>query len=309
MNLTTAFSRFAYWPGCRFYAKHFVGDRPADTILAALSMLEYRMRLGRWPNLRQPSRFSEKLWCRLLHARDPVLTVLSDKLLVRDYVAERVGREYLVPLLWTGRDARAIPFDALPSCFVLKANHGCGYTLVVREKSDVDRPRMVRRAQRWLATNFGDDAYLGISWGYRHVIPALLVEELLEENQGPPVDYKFYCFSGRVEFVTLHFDRFGQHRMRAVGRSFEPYEVSTGRGSWTGDFARPLQFDRMVQIAEALAAAFNFMRIDLYCPDDRIYVGEITPYPKGTAPTIYPASRDAYLGTLWQGSASLVSRP
>ncbi|WP_446788318.1 ATP-grasp fold amidoligase family protein [Macellibacteroides fermentans] len=90
-----------------------------------------------WPNFVKPRRFSEKLWSRQLHERSPKLTMISDKLLVRDYAASKVGVNYLVPLLWLGGNPEKIPFDELPNKFVIKTNHGCGYNIIVFDNSKI----------------------------------------------------------------------------------------------------------------------------------------------------------------------------
>jgi hypothetical protein len=301
MTFTSVAAHLLYWPLCRCYAKWVVGDRPADPLLTRLSTLQYRAVHEAWPKLEHPERFSEKLWCRMLWARDPRLTLLSDKLRVREFVAQRIGPEYLVPLLWTGQDPSDIPFDRLPARFVIQANHGCGYNVIVSDKSRLDRRRLSRQLARWLRTNYCEETYLGIEWGYRNVKPALLIKEFLGQDDTPPVDFKCWCFSGTVEFATLHFDRFANHRYLAVDRAFGGYDVRLNFVPWEGGSSPPSNFDAMVTLAERLAAEYAFMRVDLYSVGDRIYFGECSPYPGGTSFPIRPRDRDLHLGSLWRG--------
>ena len=53
--------------------------------------------------------FSEKLWSWMLHISDPLLTLICNKLLVREYVTNKVGGEYLIHLLWSGVELEDIP--------------------------------------------------------------------------------------------------------------------------------------------------------------------------------------------------------
>ena len=124
MNLTSGLFKVLHWPICRAYARHFVGDKPADALFRSLCSLQFWRVHRYWPNFVEPRSFSEKLWSRMLHERDPMFTLISDKLRVRDYVANKVGPDYLIPLLWTGENAEQIPFGQLPSKFVIKTNHG-----------------------------------------------------------------------------------------------------------------------------------------------------------------------------------------
>ena len=57
---------------------------------------------GFYPSLIFPTRYTEKIQWRKLFDLNPLYAVLCDKLAVRDVVRERIGPEYLVPLLWTG---------------------------------------------------------------------------------------------------------------------------------------------------------------------------------------------------------------
>lgn len=308
MGVQNRLARSFYWPLCRMYARHVVRDEPADRVFAALSAVEYRRRVGDWPNLGAPRRFSEKLWCRMLFARDPILAVLSDKLSAREYIAAKAGAQFTVPFLWAGTELQALRSELLPDRFVVKANFGSGRNLFVSGQDLQERLMALGRARKWLLQVAPRHESLGTEWGYRNIKPALIVEPYLGEEGVLPLDYKFYCFCGHVEFVTIHYDRLGEHRTRTVDCRFGPCDVHTGRPQWQGACRRPENFEAMVEVAERLSAEFNFMRIDLYNVKGRIYCGEITPYPLGAAPTFYPPARDAALGELWPGDARTVYR-
>jgi hypothetical protein len=211
-----------------------------------------------------------------------------------------VGEDCLIPLLWSGEDPADIPFDILPSKFVIKGSHGCGYVIIVEDMSRLDRTKVTREVGAWLRENFGEDYYLGIAWGYKNVKPTIIIESFIEENGKPPVDYKFYCFSGRVEFVTLHYDRFEEHRTRTFDRDFEPHEFRYDFEQWTGELARPTNFEEMVEFVEALAREFDFIRVDVYSVDGKIYFSELTPYPGGVSTKYLPARQDRILGEKWK---------
>ena len=298
MNIANGISRLLYWPICRAYARR-LGDRPADAFLGGLCSLQFRRAHGFWPNYKNPRHFTEKLWCRMLYDRNPQLTLFCDKLLVRDIVAARVGLQYLVPVIWSGTDPRSIPFDALPSRFVIKTNHGCAFNILVSDKSKLNPPAVIRQLESWLKINFCNDTYLGISWGYRNIPRCIVIEEYLDENGQPPVDYKAYCFGKSVEFLTVHYERFRDHKTRSVDRQFKPYNFSYDFEQWNGDFPRPANFDEMIVVAEALADGCDFVRVDLYSVGNRVYFSELTPYPGGVSTKFLPRSTDVALGQRW----------
>ena len=299
MNVTSLLSRKIYWPLCRIYARH-LGDRPADSVLRFLCSPQFWMVHRYWPNFVSPSRFSEKVWSRQLHDRDPRLILISDKFRVRDYVAGKVGNAYLVPLIWHGNDPEKIPFDQLPLKYVIKYNHGCGYNIIVEDKTKVNYEKVKRQLKIWMGRNFCQDTYLGIAWAYKDIKPNIIIESFIAENGKTPVDYKFYCFEGRMEVVTVHFDRFVDHKTRSFDKDFHPHEFKYNFKQWSGEFERPRNFKSMVELAELLAKDFNFMRVDLYSVENEIYFGELTPYPGGVAAKFLPARQDDILGKKWK---------
>jgi len=299
-KLINGLFRLIYWPICRAYSRLIVRDRPADTVYRFLCSAQFWLVHRFWPDFVHPRRFTEKVLSRMLYDRDPIFTLISDKLRVRDYVTNKVGSEYLIKLIWSGDDTEEIPFDELPLKFVIKANHGCGYNILVNDKRRLDQTRTKRQLKKWLRENFCQDKYVGTEWGYRNIKPTIIIEEFIEEKAKAPVDYKFYCFYGRVEFLTLHFDRHIEHKTRSFNRNFEPYEFRYDFEQWNGECKRPPKFEVMVQLAESLSDEFDFMRVDLYGLENKVYFGELTPYPGGVATKFLPPSRDYILGEMWK---------
>lgn len=299
MKVINAMYAAVLMPVCRGYARHAVKDRPADSVYRFLCSLQFRRTHGFWPDFVRPRRFTEKLWSRMLHDRDPRFTLLCDKLRVRDYVKARGGERYLVPLLWSGEDPDRIPFDALPARYVIKTTHGCANNIFIRDGGAVDRAAVRRQLRKWLRFNYGTDFLLGIEWGYKHVPPAIIVEEWLGHDGHVPVDYKFYCFAGRVEVLTEHFGRFVKHETRSFDRDYRPHELRYHVGQYQGPCERPADFETMVELAESLARDFDFLRVDLYNIDGRILFGELTPYPGGVSARFLPERSDFALGDKW----------
>jgi hypothetical protein len=144
-------------------------------------LLEKYARLHGQPlDVANPQRFTEKLFRRMIavnRGENPEFTTLSDKYSVRAYVASKVGEEYLIKLLWHGEDPSNIPFDALPTEYVIKSNHACRQVIVV--KGDVDRTDIRRRVSGWLKINF---YWANREHQYFHMKPRVLIEEYLKSQ-------------------------------------------------------------------------------------------------------------------------------
>ena len=74
---------------------------------------------------------------RKLFDLDPIYAVFCDKVATREYVAQRVGSDAVVPMLWLGSDPAALPFETLRPPYIIKCSHGSGWNIVVRGNDTV----------------------------------------------------------------------------------------------------------------------------------------------------------------------------
>lgn len=291
--------KFLYMPICRTYARLFLGDKPCDMIMRCLCIPYFLFIHRYWPDFKKPRTFSEKTFNRMLYCRNPKLTLISDKLRVRDYIAQKVSRDYLIPLLWQGDNPEDIPFDKLPQKFVIKTNHGCGYNIIVQDKVKLDTEKCKHQLYAWLSENFCQDKYLGIAWAYKNIKPKILIEKFIEDNGQVPLDYKYFCFAGRAEFIQVSFGRYGDASERILDRNFISVDVWNGLKLYQGDITRPHNYDEMLHLADSLSQEFDFIRVDLYSIGSRIYFGELTCYPAGGLAPFIPKEYDYIFGEKW----------
>lgn len=64
--------------------------------------LRFRFKMGCWPNLKYPKTFQEKINWLKLHDRNPGYTKMVDKYAVKEYVAKKIGNEYICLSLING---------------------------------------------------------------------------------------------------------------------------------------------------------------------------------------------------------------
>ncbi len=251
-----------------------------------------------WKN---PRTLNEKLNWMKLHVRDPLQKIAADKYAVRAHVAAKVGEQYLIPLIRKCDRADEIRFAELPAAFVLKTNHGSGQNWIVRDKSREDERRIVCQFREWLATNHYAASR---EWPYKGMPPAIVVEELLlDENGRVPSDFKFHCFGGKVATIQVDLDRETAHRRNFYDLDWQlqPFVWT----EWAGDkpawpngraVARPAALAEMVRVAETLAADFPYARIDLFYCGGKVYFGEITFYHGGAFERFDPPEFDRFFG-------------
>ena len=232
-------------------------------------------------NTKNPTTLNEKLQWLKFNYRFPLQSIVSDKLLVRDYVAEKIGAEYLIPLLGTWENYDDVDFDKLPEKFVLKCNHDSGGLVVCTDKSKLDHKEARNRVEKSLKSNF---FYIGREYQYRNIKPRIICEQFISDNGKVPMDYKIYCFNGKPDVILVCKDRFSDNTHRASYLYFDQewrfQPLNKGDETLTEvDVPKPKNLDRMIEIAKDLSKDFLFARIDLYNIDGQIYFGEITLSP------------------------------
>lgn len=267
--------------------------------------VQFRRRVGYWPNLRAPRSFNEKICHRKHFEAMPQAPTLADKWKVRELVAERVGSEILNEVYFVGNNPEKIDFDALPDAFILKGNNGSGpnYLRIVRDKAGVGEDALVdaagsilKRRESWHKSFY----HFTNEWWYHEIKPLILIEAFLKDDRYESLlDYKFFVFHGVVHYIQVDFDRFSNHTRTLYDREWrrQPFSLAFPLGP---DAERPPKLGQMIEIAERIAVGFDFIRVDLYCVnDDRITFGEITLSPGMGWEPFTPREFDYALGGLW----------
>jgi len=235
----------------------------------------------------------------MLLDRDPVWNEITDKLRARNFVEKRLGKDYLIPILWVGDSADDLPIKNLPQQFIIKTNHGCGFNIIITNKNEIEQFKVINQINNWLRQNFTYSSFIGMAWAYKNIVPRVYVESFIGEEDTPPLDYKFFCFSGRAEYLQISFDRFGDPSERILDRDFNLIEVWNGVKIYRGVIERPIDYEKMLDVAENLSAGFDFIRVDLYNVKGKIYFGEYTCYPAAGLAPFVPRKWDFIFGEKW----------
>lgn len=238
----------------------------------------YWQQLHDFPNLINCRDFNDKIqWLKLFDQSYEIIRC-SDKILVRDYVKEKVGEQYLVKLYQVHDHFSEIDFDRLPQSFVIKTNHDSGTVILVRDKAKLNYQATEAKVEASLQKSYG---WENGEWAYSYIKPKVFVEEFIEsENPKPPADYKFYCIEGTVKFVHYIYDRGIDPKEQTIDPEGNDLATELHPSFKLGtDFKKPIVWQQMITIAENLGNGFKCVRVDLYCSGDRIYVGEMTFWP------------------------------
>lgn len=265
---------------------------PAEQFLAE----NYRILMGRKLNLDNPKTYTEKLQWLKLYDHRPEYTTMVDKYAAKQYVAEKIGEEYIIPLLGVWDRAEDIDFDALPDRFVLKTTHDSGSYVVCKDKSKLDISAARKRMAKFLKRKYYDN---NREWPYKNVMPRIIAEEYMEDSRcGELRDYKFFTFGGVPKVLYI-----AQGRGKGEPTVADFFDMEFNHLPFTIDHdmadvppEKPENFALMQALAAKLSAGTPQLRVDFYEVDGKVYFGEMTFFHCSGFEAFHPEQWDKIFG-------------
>lgn len=279
---------------------------------AAYLKLLYRFKMRRRLDLKNPKTFTEKLQWLKLYNRKSEYTTKVDKYAVKEYVANIIGEEYIIPTLGVWNKVEDIDWESLPQQFVLKTTHGGGGggVVICKDKATFDKEKAIAKLNQSLKS----DIYRTLrEWPYKNVPKRIIAEKFMapEKSLGSKdlPDYKFFCFNGEPKYCQVIRDR---HTKETI----DFYDIDWNHQEFVGlnpvahsgltpiahngltPVVRPDNLDEMKDICRKLSKSEPFVRVDLYVIDGKNYFGELTFYPASGMGVFTPREWNAKLGDL-----------
>lgn len=238
----------------------------------------YKTTLGKVANFHEPADLNEKIQWLMFYTDTRLWTLLADKYAVREYVRERVGEKYLIPILGKWDRAEDIDFESLPEKFVIKPNNGSYDTIICRNKKNANMNEIRDKMAYSLSNKFG---YENAEPHYLHIPPCIVAEELLETDEiGGLKDYKIWCFDGKPHCIFLCANRDMEHHHADFvyydlnWQSHKEYLNIKYASSF--ESSKPVNLDELLLVASKLSQGLPQVRVDLYDINGKIYFGEMT---------------------------------
>ena len=238
-----------------------------------------------WKN---PRTLNEKITWMAVMTDTSKWTEYTDKYEVRKHIEELGLKDILTECYGVWDRAEDIDFDKLPEKFVLKCTHDCGSTIIVRDRSKLDRKETVDFLNRHLAERYG---YASCEPHYIPIKPRVMAESLIEMDDtggfssATAVDHKIRCVDGKAQYDFVCYDRSLESGSGGAKTVYDLYDIQT----WTPmhqyladpgvvykNVPRPENLEKMIAIAEKIAQGFPQVRVDLYNVKGKIYFGEMT---------------------------------
>lgn len=258
---------------------------------------KYYLRMGKKLNLKNPQTFNEKLQWLKLYGRRPIDTVLSDKYAVKEYISNKIGSQYVIPLLGVWDHFDEIDFDQLPNQSVLKCTHDSGGIIICKDKSTFDK----EAAKSKLEHSLKHDYYVySRERAYRDIPRRIIAEEYMEDSNTKELrDYKFFCFDGVAKVLFIASDRQvdgEETKFDFFDMDFKHIPVKNGHPNADVPPAKPETFEEMQKLAAKLSEGIPHVRVDFYEVNGKAYFGEMTYSHWGGMTPFDPESYDKTFG-------------
>ena len=259
--------------------------------------IKYYIRFKKKLNLHTPETYNEKIQWLKLYDRKKIYTTMVDKYEVKNYVANIIGEEYIIPTIGVFNKFDEINFDSLPNQFVIKCTHDSCGLIIVKNKKELDIKKARKKINKCLKNNY---FFGGREWPYKNVKPRIIIEPYLEEKKyGELRDYKFFTFSGKVKFMFIASNRQGNGDtyFDFYDEKFNHLDIINGHSNNPTPPEKPLNFNKMIELAEKLSKNIKHVRIDFYEVDGKIYFGEMTFYHWSGFVPFSPEKWDKIIGS------------
>lgn len=260
---------------------------------------EFTDRVGYAPDLDSPRTFNEKIMWLKLYYQDPRMVRCADKYAMKDYVAQKLGEGFTVPVIRVFDEPGDVDFSLLPDRFVLKVNWCSGYNIIVDDKSSFDEEKVRRTLDIWGKPD-RNCYWQYFNWAYRHIGRTIYAEEYITQTGEQLYDYKLYFSRGKFIYMFIATERFSGKGLTYTffDEKLEPMPFTYGRKPRLVPPPEvPSEIGEMMRMGEILAGDFPFVRVDFFLTDTgRIYVGEMTFYSGGGILPFDPVEWDLRLG-------------
>ena len=230
----------------------------------------------------------------------------ADKLKVKEIVSNMNIKNLNIPknIKFLDRN-KDLNLNELPETCIVKTNCGNGDLIIIKNRKIImmkGRVRNVKTYDEWKKRSLKTLNYKPeIQPHYKYIEPKIYVEEYLGDNLN---DYKFFCIQGKMVLCQIDTSRFKNHKRNLYDKNFRLLNFIRGYKNSKTKIKKPQKYEEMVKIVEEISkkTKFDFVRVDLFFVNNKIYIGEITFIPDAAADkyNFKPIKYEYEIGKLWK---------
>ncbi len=260
---------------------------------------QYRYYLNKNIDLKNPKTYNEIINWEKINLHDKRRTILADKVKVREWVAGKIGQQYLNEIYGIWENADDIDFDKLPDSFVLKTNNASAHNVVVKNKKEIDRKQICEMLNGWLERNY---AYVGLEMQYEKIEPRIIAEKYLDGVAESVYEYDVFCFHGEPQYIwCINGSHLPWCKASFYDLDWKMQPFSYGYPKDEIIAPKPIQFEEMIAKTKILAEDFEHVRVDWFLlptGGGEMYFGEMTFSTWGGYMEFVPPEMDEIFGSL-----------
>ena len=242
-------------------------------------------------NLRDQKGWNEILAEQRLNKPNRYFSKLADKL-----GAKKITNLPSPRVLWVGsteNDIDSLPSAQLPKKYMIKANHGSGWNILV--DLDKEKPqwgKIKEKCKNWLNSKYGTH-FFGNELHYHDIPPRIFVEEFIDILG----ELKFHCFNGQVVLIEHYPNRWVSKEQGWYTRDWENLKIHDTYPIYKKQFEKPVFLEDLIKIIEREVPNLNYVRFDVIQTPEGYKFGEYTLTPNALhIDTLKPPSFEKLLG-------------
>lgn len=256
----------------------------------------YEIKTGKKLNLKNPQTFNEKLQWLKLHNRKTIYTTMVDKYLVKEYVSNIIGDEYLIPTIAVYDKPEDIDFDVLPNQFVLKTTHDSGGVVVCKDKNSLDINKVREFLQYRQSINFYKTSR---EWPYKNVKKRIIAEQFIKDDLKSELRvYKVFNFNGTPKIIqTINGDKTDHEYINYYDTEWNLLKLKQNFPNGPID-DKPVCLREILELSAKLAGDIPFIRTDFYEVKGKVLFSEFTFFSDAGFANFEPEEWDIKLGSM-----------
>ena len=239
--------------------------------------LKYDFKTKNWTiNKNKCKTFNQKIQWLKLYDATPLKKDCTDKIKVRSYAKEKIGEEYLKPVLQICDSFDEIDFNKLPESFVIKCNHGCKWHYIIKDKyAFLQNKQLLHIVKRnitgWLEQNYS--IWGGLELQYKGILPKILIEPFMRDDiQCNCEEIQIYCFNSKPHLIV----RLQDKKTTLYNEKLNIIDDTLFEGDIKINKSADDLINQSFVLSEQLLKDFNFVRVDWMVFNNKIWFEELT---------------------------------
>ena len=190
--------------------------------------------------------------------------------------------------------------QSIPSnSFAVKTTSGSGFNIIVNDKNNTNIQLVCQKINSYAKVKYG---YLWGEFFYNRIDNRIIAEKLLTKNQ--IYDYKVHCFRDNKrqlrQIIEVLWGPKQNRRKQMYDTKWKPLDYYFSIPPDGHSFEKPKELKELLKLADTLSEDFNYVRVDFYIIDHKIYFGELTFVPTAGFGSFQPSHYDQTWGD-WIG--------